>query len=231
LACAGLSGDAKVGAAIGRLGGASQLLRTVQAANDVDLMQAGDDRVARALPTPRPVVDAVLRTTERLGLTVVSPQHETWPRGLDALGDSAPLLLWVRGPEILLRRPSREERHATLECATSLADRGWVVASGTAPGVETLALKAARAMGGPTITVAPMGLDRCLPSQDTGSLTVSAEPPSTSMTAPGIRRGRQVLAALTTRMIVVDEARCVNAGLAADAARALGRPVGVAATK
>jgi predicted Rossmann fold nucleotide-binding protein DprA/Smf involved in DNA uptake len=84
-------------------------------------------------------------------------------------------------------------------------------------------------MRGATIAIAPVGLDRHTFLAVTPSVTVSAEPPTAERTARTIRRARQVLAALATRMIVVDEAHCGNARMTADAARTLGRPVGLAA--
>lgn len=235
LVCDGLSGDPTVGGAIRRLGGAAELLHHVQSGTDVDPLGSFGPLAAQAHGSR---VDSVITMTERLGLTLISPQHESWPRGLDALGDAAPLLLWIRGAEIVLteeaaaivgtRHPSREARHATLEFATSLADRGWVVASGVAPGVEELALRAATAMRGATIAIAPIGLDRHTPTAAT-SVTVSAEPPTAERTARSIRRARQILAATATRMIVVDEARCWNARMIAETARLLRRPVGRAA--
>ncbi|WP_448002705.1 DNA-processing protein DprA [Agromyces bauzanensis] len=178
----------------------------------------------------------VIAAAEQPGLALITPNQDSWPRGLDALGDAAPLLLWVRGVGGVLteeaaavvgpRHPSPEARHATLEFATSLADQGWVVASGVGPGVERLALTAASAMRGATIAVTAVGLDRHPAPERPASVTVSAATPDAAATAQGIRLARRVLAALATRMIVVDESRCMNARMTADAARALGRPVG-----
>ncbi|MGW4928629.1 DNA-processing protein DprA [Agromyces sp. NPDC004153] len=242
LACAGLSGDATVGAAIRRFGGATQLVYAARTGTVADstagIAECVLERIA-SIEDGGAATD-VISVSEQLGLTIVTPNQDSWPRGMDALSDAAPLALWVRGLETVLteeataivgpRHPSREARHATLEFATSLADQGWVVASGVAPGVEQLALKAARAMRGTTIEVTPVGLDRHLAEDPGASVTVSAAPPGAAATAHGVRLARQVLAALATRMIVVDDAQCMNARMTADAARALGRPVGVAAT-
>lgn len=240
LVCDGLSGDPTVGGAIRRLGGAAELVHHVQsgtvADHSLDRTPGSFERLASQAHGSR--VDGVIAMTEQLGLKLISPEQESWPRGLEALGDAAPLLLWVRGAETVLveeaaaivgpHSPSREARQATLEFATSLADRGWVVASGVAPGVEELALRAATAMSGASIAIAPVGLDRHTPRVAT-SVTVSAEPPTAERTARSIRRARQVLAAIASRLIVIDEARCANARMTADAARTLGRPVGLAA--
>lgn len=242
LACAGLSGDATVGAAIRHVGGATQLLhaRRPRTVADSTAGIAGSvlERIA-SIEDGRAAAEAIA-VSEQLGFTIVTPNQNSWPRRMDTLGDAAPLALWVRGVETVLteeataivgpRHPSREGRHATLEFATSLADQGWVVASGVAPGVEQLALKAARAMRGTTIAVTPVGLDRHLTPDHDVSVTVSARPPGAAASGHGGRLARRVLAALATRMIVVDEAQCMNARLSADAARALGRQVGVAET-
>lgn len=243
LACAGLSGHATVGAAIRHLGGATQLLhaaRTGTVAHDVSagIAESVLERIA-SIEDGGAAAEAIA-VSEQLGLTIVTPNQDSWPRRMDTLGDAAPLALWVRGLETVLaeeataivgpRHPSREARHTTLEFATSLADKGWVVASGVAPGVEQLALKAAGAMRGTTIAVASVGLDRHLAPDPGVSVTVSTAPPGAAATAHGARLARRVLAALATRMIVVDEARCMNARMSAEAARALGRPGGVAAT-
>ncbi|MDQ0894498.1 DNA-processing protein DprA [Agromyces ramosus] len=218
LVCAGLSGDPVVGAAIRRLGGAAEMLDHAQSGTDVDAVGPFGPIASQAHGSR---VDGVIATTDRLGLTLISPEHESWPRGLDALGDAAPLLLWVRGAETVLAEeaaaivgpchPSRETRQATLEFATSMADRGWVVASGVAPGVEELALRAATVMRGATIAIAPAGLGRHTVRRVTPSVTVSAEPPTAGRTARSTRRARLVLAAIATCMIVIEGIQYDNA--------------------
>jgi DNA processing protein len=235
LVCAGLSGDTTVGAAIRQTGSAALLLRSVRAGRSGSRTAGMTDHVFDRISSIDDTA-GVIAATEQAGLALIAPNQDSWPRGLDALGDAAPLLLWVRGVEGVLteeaaavvgpRHPSRAARHATLEFATSLADQGWVVASGVGPGVERLALTAASAMRGATIAVTSVGLDRLSAPEHPTSVTVSAATPGTAATAQGIRFARRVLAALATRMIVVDESRCMNARMTADAARALGRPVG-----
>ena len=240
LACTGLSGDATVGTAIRQAGGAAQLLHAVKAGGVHDTTDGlPGSMLERLASIDGSAASGVIAESERLGMALITPYHDSWPRGLNALGDAAPLLLWVRGAETILteeaaamvgpRHPSREARHATLEFATSLADQGWVVASGTASGVEQLALKAASRMRGATIAVSPVGLDRHPVSDHPISLTMAAAPPGAPATAHGTRLARRVLAALATRMIAVDESQCMNTRMTANTARALGRPVGAAA--
>jgi DNA processing protein len=240
LVCAGLSGDATVGAAIRQTGGAAHLLHEVRMGTSGSRTVGLTDSVIDRITSIDRATEGVIAATEQLGQALITPNHDSWPRGLDTLGDVAPLLLWVQGVETVLteeataivgaRQPSREARQATLELATSLADKGWVVASGVGPGVEQLALRAASAMRGTTIAVTPTGLDRHPAPDHAVSATVSAVPPGATLNAQGLRLARRVLAAIATRMIVVDESRCMNARMTADAARALGRPVGVSET-
>jgi DNA processing protein len=78
------------------------------------------------------------------GMRLIIPGDPEWPTQLDDLGDTRPLVLWLRGSGDLRyaglrsvavvgsRACSHYGEHVALEMAASLAERGWAVFSGGA---------------------------------------------------------------------------------------------------
>jgi DNA processing protein len=185
-----------------------------------------------------------LRASERQGLTVVTPLDRAWPRRLDRLGAAAPVAMWARGRVSLLRRPnvavigdarlSPRGLHATLELASQLAVRGYVVVSSGAPGADTAALlatvavrQAPMAVVGTGVDDDGLGEDRRLADRviDSG-VVVSEVPPGAPPDGYWPARRSRVLAAITDRTIVVEAGAHSEAVATARFARDLRRPVG-----
>jgi DNA processing protein len=98
------------------------------------------------------------------------PGDVEWPQSLEELGPHpTPALLFADGVALETRRPAvavvgtRRPTGAGLEAAHSiagaLAEAGWVVVSGLAVGVDTMAHRAALEAGGKTVAVLGCGLD------------------------------------------------------------------------
>jgi DNA processing protein len=111
--------------------------------------EAGDVALQRAVPRWRDRLGEI-PTTARLaawqdcGLRLVLPGDAEWPTQLDDLGDTRPLLLWLRGTADLRlscvnsvaivgsRAATGYGQHVAVELAAVLAEKGVGVVSGGA---------------------------------------------------------------------------------------------------
>ncbi|MFC8858020.1 DNA-processing protein DprA, partial [Streptomyces sp. NPDC057144] len=101
-----------------------------------------------------------LAAARSAGARFVIPGTAEWPGQLDDLGDARPLGLWVRGgPSLRMwalrsvavvgaRACTEYGAHMAATLAAGLAERGWVVVSGGAYGVDGAAHRGALGAGG-----------------------------------------------------------------------------------
>ncbi|MGY3204316.1 DNA-processing protein DprA [Streptomyces sp. TE5632] len=177
------------------------------------------------------------------GTRFVCPGTAEWPRQLDDLGDGRPLGLWVRGPADLrmwalrsvavvgARACTEYGAHMAATLSAELAERGWVVVSGGAYGVDGAAHRGALGSGGATVAVLACGVDRPYPRGHTGLITRIAEqglvvgelPPGDHPTPSRFILRNRVIAALTRGTVVVEAAHRSGSLVTARAARRLGR--------
>ena len=237
LACAGVSGDPSVAVAIELMGGAVPFIAAVHDGRDhaVALTPATRQRIRTIATVSR--VTGALNAMIRHGVGVLTPLHAAWPTQVAALRGAAPLVLWVRGNVAVLKLPSIAWTgtstptafgiHLALELGTGLADRGWVIAAGVGNGIDRLVLKAARAMGGQTVTVAASGPLGDHPAKGSGGVVISELPPTAFASIRGQQRAKFLLAAIATKTILIEADAGSGAVRTAAAAHALGRPVGV----
>ncbi|MFE9775692.1 DNA-processing protein DprA [Streptomyces sp. NPDC005931] len=186
---------------------------------------------------------ADLAAARDAGVRFVSPGNAEWPRQLDDLGHTRPLGLWVRGAADLrlwalrsvavvgARACTEYGAHMAATLAAGLAERGWVVVSGGAYGVDGAAHRGALGAGGATVAVLACGVDRPYPRGHAGLIHRIAEQGVViGELAPGehptpsrfILRNR-VIAALTRGTVVVEAALRSGSLVTARAARRLGR--------
>ncbi|WP_250399828.1 DNA-processing protein DprA [Streptomyces cellostaticus] len=194
-------------------------------------------RAARAEP------ERDLREARNAGVRFVCPGDIEWPGPLDDLGDGRPTGLWVRGAPSLrtwalgsvavvgARACTEYGTHVAATLAAGLAERGWVVVSGGAYGIDGAAHRGALAAGGATVAVLACGVDRPYPRGHTAlidriaeqGLVVGELPPGDHPTPSRFILRNRVIAALTRGTVVV-EAACRSGSLAtARAAERLGR--------
>ncbi|GAA2502414.1 DNA-processing protein DprA [Streptomyces graminearus] len=194
-------------------------------------------RAARAEP------ERDLAQARATGARFVPPGDPEWPRQLDDLADARPLGLWVRGhPSLRMwalrsvavvgaRACTEYGTHVAATLAAGLAERGWVVVSGGAYGVDAAAHRGALAAGGATVAVLAGGVDRPYPRGHTTlieriaqqGLVIGELPPGDHPTPSRFILRNRVIAALTRGTVVV-EAACRSGSLAtARAAQRLGR--------
>ncbi|MEU0739487.1 DNA-processing protein DprA [Streptomyces sp. NPDC006134] len=173
----------------------------------------------------------------------VRPGTVEWPGQLDDLGDARPLGLWVRGrPDLRMwalrsvavvgaRACTAYGTHMAATLAAGLAERGWVVVSGGAYGVDGAAHRGALGAGGATVAVLACGVDRPYPRGHAGligriadqGLVVGELPPGEHPTPSRFVLRNRVIAALTRGTVVVEAAHRSGSLVTARAAQRLGR--------
>ena len=169
---------------------------------------------------------------------LVCPGDPEWPTQLAALGDAAPIGLWLLGQADLRfaclrsvsvvgsRSATSYGTHVAAELAATLAERGCAVVSGGAYGIDAAAHRGAMAGGGVTVAVLASGLRYGYPRGHTTLFKAIAErgvlvselPPDYRPTRPGFLVRNRVIAALSRGTVVVEAA--VRSGALATAARA-----------
>ncbi|MBO7939571.1 DNA-processing protein DprA [Streptomyces antibioticus] len=184
-----------------------------------------------------------LAVAAEAGVRFVCPGDTEWPGPLDDLGDARPLGLWVRGrPSLRMwalrsvavvgaRACTAYGAHMAATLAAGLAERGWVVVSGGAYGVDGAAHRGALGAGGATVAVLACGVDRPYPRGHTElinriseqGLVVGELPPGDHPTPHRFVLRNRVIAALTRGTVVVEAAYRSGSLVTARAARRLGR--------
>ena len=160
----------------------------------------------------------------RNGIRLVCPGDPEWPVSLDGLFDARPYALWVRGTGDLRfgclrsvsivgsRAATGYGAHVAGEMAADLAERGWLIVSGGAYGIDAAAHRGALLTSGATIAVLACGVDRPYPAgHDSlfagiadGGLLVSEWPPGSRPTRFRFLVRNRVIAALTRGTVVVE---------------------------
>lgn len=120
-------------------------------------------------------------------LNLAKPGTRDWPKQLDDLGDGAPDGIWCNGFGNLrllalrsvaivgCRAASSYGRAVASDLAAGLVERGWVVVSGAAFGIDAAAHRGALSAGGCTVAVLPGGADVPVPRAHQELLSSVAE--------------------------------------------------------
>ncbi|MFE3515944.1 DNA-processing protein DprA [Streptomyces sp. NPDC059166] len=224
----------------------------------VELMDrlTGTDGAARALPgmtqarlaghrlraaaaDPARDLDAVTAAGGRF----VCPGDREWPSQLDDLGDARPIGLWVRGRSDLrlwalrsvalvgARACTPYGAHMAATLAGGLAERGWVVVSGGAFGVDGAAHRGSLAAGGATMAVLACGVDVAYPRGHAEligriveqGMVMGELPPADHPTRTRFILRNRVIAALTRGTVVVEAEYRSGSLVTARNAQRLGR--------
>ncbi|MFE7765699.1 DNA-processing protein DprA [Streptomyces sp. NPDC057438] len=184
-----------------------------------------------------------LATARERGVRFLVPGDTEWPGQLDDLGDARPVGLWVRGRAnarmwalrsvavVGARACTEYGAHMAATLGAGLAERGWVVVSGGAYGVDGAAHRGALGAGGATVAVLACGVDRPYPRGHVQLISRIAEqglvvgelPPGEHPTPSRFILRNRVIAALTRGTVVVEAAYRSGALVTARAAQRLGR--------
>ncbi|MFE6833700.1 DNA-processing protein DprA [Streptomyces sp. NPDC057705] len=177
------------------------------------------------------------------GVRFVFPGSAEWPSQLDDLGDARPVGLWLRGRPNLrtwalrsvsmvgARACTPYGAHMAQTLAAGLAERGWVVVSGAAFGIDGAAHRGALAPGGATAAVLACGVDVAYPRGHSGlldriagqGLILGELPPGSHPTPSRFVLRNRVIAALTRGTVVVEAAHRSGSLVTARRAQQLGR--------
>jgi len=184
-----------------------------------------------------------LAAARECGVRFVGPGDAEWPGQLHDLGDARPLGLWVRGlPNLRMwalrsvavvgaRACTEYGAHMAATLAAGLAERGWVVVSGGAYGIDGAAHRGALGAGGATVAVLACGVDRPYPRGHAQLITRIAEqglvvgelPPGEHPTPSRFVLRNRVIAALTRGTVVVEAAYRSGSLVTARVAQRMGR--------
>jgi len=189
-------------------------------------------------------VDRDLALGARVGARFLVPSDPEWPPQLDVLGEEGPLGLWVRGPlpvpaaggsvaVVGSRAATAYGEHVASTLAAGLAERGMVVVSGAAFGIDAAAHRGALAARGGTVAVLACGVDLPYPRAHEGllrrisevGLIVSEYAPGTSVTRGRFLQRNRLLAALSAGTVLVEAGLRSGARSTATHARQLLRPL------
>jgi len=195
------------------------------------------DRAAAASP------ERDLSACRAAGGRFVCPGDQEWPSQLDDLGDARPIGLWVRGrPDLRFwalrsvavvgaRACTPYGAHMATRLASGLAERGWVVTSGAAFGVDAAAHRGALSAEGATVAVLACGVDVVYPRGHAELIGRIAEqglligelPPGDHPTRSRFVLRNRVIAALTRGTVVVEAEYRSGSLVTARGAQRLGR--------
>ncbi|MGW1894977.1 DNA-processing protein DprA [Streptomyces sp. NPDC002004] len=184
-----------------------------------------------------------LDTARAAGARFVCPGDAEWPAQLDDLGDARPIGLWIRGRAHLriwalrsvalvgARACTSYGAHMAMTLGAGLAERGWVVVSGGAYGVDGAAHRGALGAAGATVAVLACGVDQPYPRGHAElieriaqqGLLVGELPPGDHPTPSRFVLRNRVIAALTRGTVVVEAAYRSGALSTARSAQRLGR--------
>lgn len=172
------------------------------------------------LPLLAELRDLYGRTLE-LGIGLLGWDHDDYPEALRQIADP-PLVLYYRGDTALMGRPqigvvgSRNATRAGLDNAHSfarvLSERGYLITSGLAQGIDGAAHSGALAAGAPTIAVIGTGLDIIYPSAHRAlfndilgqGLILSEYPPGTRPKPGHFPRRNRIISGLSRGVLVVE---------------------------
>lgn len=144
----------------------------------------GEAVYGRMLKTTPGKMKAYLEMLENKGVKCVTRLSDDFPAKLSNI-DNAPYILFCKGDTSLLnkrgvavvgtRRPTAYGRETTANFAKTLAERGLVIVSGLAEGVDKIAHETTLKAGGKTIAVLASGFNTIYPAMNTNLANQIAE--------------------------------------------------------
>ncbi len=181
----------------------------------------------------------------RDGIRLICPGDAEWPGALDQLGQARPYALWLRGSADLRlacvrsvsmvgsRAATGYGGHVAGEIAADLAERGWVIISGGAYGIDAAAHRGALAARGITIAVLACGVDYPYPAGHADlfaaitaeGLVVSEWPPGSHPARIRFLVRNRSIAALASGTVIVEAGERSGALNTARHAADLGKPL------
>lgn len=172
----------------------------------------------------------------------ITQQNKEYPKLLSQIPDP-PIVIYAKGNIKLLNRPqmavigTRFPTQYGIDIAnrivSQLSQNGYIITSGLALGIDTVAHKVALQNNKPTIAVLGCGVNTCYPKShqavyneiiQTG-VVVSEVPPGVSVTRAGIITRNRIVSGLSKAIVVVEGARKSGTMITARFALEQGREV------
>jgi len=223
--------------------------------DDVEAVLAADDHALQRVPGIGPKLSAAIRAVsvpsvardiarwQSQGVLLLASGGPGYPARLEALGDDAPPVLFVRGaPEALeaprsaaiigTRQPSANAREAAYRLGMDLAHAGWVVVSGLAAGIDAAAHSGALSGRGRALAVLGSGVMQIFPPEHgelaalilrQGGALVSEVSPDARASTPRLVARNRLISGLSDAVLVAETSADGGAMYAARAAQAQGR--------
>jgi DNA processing protein len=188
---------------------------------------------------------AALRELDRCSARLVFRDSSEWPTQLNDLGHERPFVLWVVGtPDVRLsavrslsmvgaRDCTPYGRFVASDWSARFSDKGWVVISGGALGIDGAAHQGVLSVGGVTMCVLACGVDVSYPRAhesllaniaDTGLLISESPPGSPAMRQRFLSRNR-IIASLSRGTVVVEAGSRSGTTSTANFVNRLNRPL------
>ncbi|MGW0775098.1 DNA-processing protein DprA [Streptomyces sp. NPDC002835] len=238
-------GDGHGGRWLREFGAQELLARLTSEDRPAEALPGVSERRAQGLRARAVGVDPErdLEAIRAAGGRFVVPGDTEWPSQLDDLRDARPVGLWIRGrPDLRMwalrsvavvgaRACTPYGAHMAAALGSGLAERGWVVVSGAAFGVDGSAHRGALAARGATVAVLACGVDVVYPrghGQLIGriveqGLVIGELPPGDHPTPSRFVMRNRVIAALTRGTVVVEAEYRSGSLVTARGAQRLGR--------
>jgi len=159
---------------------------------------------------------------ETKGFTTLTPLEKDYPYRLQFV-PNPPSKLWLKGKNLDLfnqptlavvgsRKPSDYGRRAVKKIVGRLVERGFVIVSGMARGIDSLAHKLTLGNEGQTIAVLGSGLDVIYPPENRNlyqkiQMVVSEFPPGTPPRGNNFLKRNRIISGLADGIIVVEATR------------------------
>jgi len=232
--------------------GLVKLVRDEGARGVWDYLRSGRGRTSIARRAAGVDLDALRRRTDEIGARFLIPGDEQWPAGVgdltwsDPVGGvgGEPLGLWVSGPVDLStlgkavavigsRASTAYGEHVAADWGVGLAEKGHVVVSGGAYGIDACAHRGAIAAGGVTVAVMAGGLATFYPPGNSALIekvkhaggVVSEYPPDHPPSRQRFLVRNRLIAALSQATVIVEGAIRSGAQNTVNWALSLGRVV------
>lgn len=178
--------------------------------------------------------DVVLGDCERYGIQLLTLQDSTYPERLKAIAQP-PMVLYWKGKQIAFDNEvaigmvgSREATpygvQTAMKLSAELTQKGALIVTGMAQGIDASAVKGALKVGGPVVSVLAGGIDRVYPSyhkdlyEDVAAVgtLISEYPPGTDHIGSHFPIRNRIISGLSVGVIAVESARASGTLLTID---------------
>lgn len=206
--------------------------------NDIDFREIKDYYLKSA--------EEIINQCEKISVEIISLNSDNYPKLLRDI-NQAPLILYCKGNSKILskmgvaivgtREPNANGISDTKEISTGLAENGFVIVSGLARGVDTIAHNSALDVKKETIAVMATGINEITPVQniglakriiENGGAVITEQIPDKMAFAPNFVQRNRIISGLSECSIIISAPEKSGALRTAEFAEQQGRKVLVA---